>query len=463
MALSLIRGGGIARTDSYKSGHWLGYPPNTEEVYSYAESRGSDFPIVFFGLQYFLKEYLVGQQVTSDDVEYMADRVAAVHGGNGLVYNRAGLERIVSKHGGRWPVSIKAVPEGTVIGPSNVLFSVVNTDPTMPWVTNYIETLLSNVWYPTSVASQSRSQKADIVRFARMTGADPYSDYRLHDFGARGVSCPEEAALGGAAHLVNFSGSDNYLGMELAIAYYGADNPGHSIPAAEHSTITSWGRAYEGDAFRNMLQQFPTGMVAVVSDSYNIYDACRDLWGGSLKDAVRSRNGTVVVRPDSGEPAKVVVEVLGILGDAFGFTVNGAGYRVLPPQIRVIQGDGINRRSIVGIMQAVADARWSLDNIAFGSGGGLLRDVNRDTIQFAIKCSEITVNGERRGVSKHPIGMPSKNSKEGRLGLIASGNAFKTVSESKADALGNHLVEVFRDGELLREWSFGEVRLAAAL
>ena len=229
----------ILRTDSYKPSHWLQYPEGTTQVYSYLESRGGQFnKIVFVGLNYYLKEYL-SVPITMDDVNYADERITK-HIGKGI-FNRAGWERIVNVHGGIIPVKIEAVPEGTVVETGNVLMTVTNTDPQLPWVTNYVETLLMKVWYPITVATTSFHIKQLILKYLNETG-DPNSiDFKLHDFGYRGVSSEESAAIGGFAHLTNFKGSDTILALEFAKYYYNEDMAGFSIPAAEHSTIISYG------------------------------------------------------------------------------------------------------------------------------------------------------------------------------------------------------------------------------
>lgn len=419
-------------TDSYKVSHYKQYPPGTERVYSYFESRsGSVYPqTVFFGLQYFLKNYLEGQVVTPEKID-AADELFSLHFGE-QVFNRKGWEYILYRHDGMLPIRIKAVPEGTVVGESNVLMTVENTDPNVYWLTNYLETLLVQVWYPSTVATQSRAMKGVILKYLAQTGDPGLIDFKLHDFGFRGVTSPEQAALGGAAHLVNFKGTDTVAGLVLLRRFYGADMAGYSIPAAEHSTITSWGEEHEVDAMRNMLEQYPTGLVACVSDSFNIYRACSEYWGSILKDKILERDGTLVVRPD---PPAVVVKVLGLLGEKFGFTTNEKGFKVLHPKVRVIQGDGIDFAMLDKILTAMEGQGWSADNIAFGSGGGLLQKLNRDTQRFAFKCSSVTVGGKERDVFKRPITDNGKKSKSGRLKLVynnggAHGPVLTTVPES---------------------------------
>lgn len=450
----------LYQSDSYKISHWKQYPPGTEKVYSYFESRGGKFKkTLFFGLQYLLKEYLIGKRVTLEDIEDAASFYRD-HFGRDL-FNREGWTYIAQEHGGKLPVSIKAVPEGSLVDTQNVLMTIENTDPRVPWLTNYLETLLVQTWYPTTVATLSFYMKEMIKRYLERTGDPAGVDFKLHDFGFRGVSSHESAGLGGAAHLVNFMGTDTVAGIRLAQEYYRAGMPGFSIPASEHSTITSWGPEREPLAFENMLDQYPEGLVACVSDSYNIYLACSEYWGRRLKEKVLGRNGTLVIRPDSGDPPSVVGQVLYLLGEAFGYTLNNKGFKVLPPQVRVIQGDGIDLNMCQAILATAEIGGWSADNLAFGMGGALLQKLDRDTQKFAFKCSCVTVEGQDREVYKSPITDSGKNSKAGRLKLIHRGEesglaGFATYNEGAEGQ--DCLVEVFRDGRILKNYSFDEIR-----
>lgn len=459
----------ILRTDSYKVTHWLQYPPDSQNVYSYFESRGGKWQnVVFFGLQYYLKRYLEGQVITQDKIEE-ADFLFRSHFGDkaGRLFNRAGWEYIVNKHGGRLPVTIKAVPEGTVVPGHNVLMTIENTDPNCFWLPNYLETLLVQTWYPCTVATQSREMKFLILKYLQRTGDPSLIDFKLHDFGFRGVSSVETAGEGGAAHLVNFMGTDTFEGVVYARDYYGEPMAGFSIPAAEHSTITSWGRAFEVDAMSNMLNQYREGLVAVVSDSFDIFEACANLWGGELREKVLERNGTLVIRPDSGDPPAILASgtpnVMDILGERFGYTINSKGYKVLNPHVRVIQGDGIDFEMLDNILFALQQKGWSADNIAFGSGGGLLQKLNRDTLKFAFKCAAIVRSGKEYPVYKSPITDKGKQSKSGRMKLVrvdgSHGSTYITVPF--ADPREDELVEVFRGGELLKDWNFSEIRQRA--
>jgi len=449
----------VLQTDSYKFTHWKQYPPGTEYVYSYLESRGGMFDqVVFFGLQYYLLEYLQGSVVNEQDVEE-AQRFVDGHLGPGL-FNRDGWMHIVRRHGGRLPVEVRAVPEGAEVDVHNVLATIENTDPRCYWLTNYLETLLLKVWYPITVATLSRGIRKVFLAALERSGDPALIDFKLHDFGYRGVSSEETAGIGAAAHLINFKGTDTVAGVRLLQAYYlSREMEGFSVPAAEHSTITAWGRENEVRAYQNMLDQFPEGIVAVVSDSYNVYEACERLWGEVLRDKVLKRNGTLVVRPDSGHPREVVLKVLEILGEKFGSEINAKGYRVLNPKVRVIQGDGVNYWTIQDTLTAINRAGWSADNITFGMGGALLQQLNRDTQKFAFKCSSVTINGKEHDVFKDPVDGHDKASKRGRLALHRENGKWKTVPAVR----GQHdskdqLRTVFCDGEVTLKQSVADVR-----
>lgn len=456
----------ILHTDSYKFTHWKQYPPGTQYVYSYLESRGGMFgQTLFFGLQYYLLEYLSGQVVNEEDIGEAASFVEQ-HIGPGI-FNANGWRHIVRQHGGRLPVIIRAVPEGTLVDVQNVLVTIENTDPECWWLPNYLETLLLKVWYPTTVATLSHAIRTVLLAALERSGDPSLVDFKLHDFGYRGVSSEETAGIGAAAHLMNFKGTDTVAGIRLLQKYYGsAQMEGFSIPAAEHSTITSWGRENEVLAFKNMLTQFPEGVVAVVSDSYNVYEACEKLWGEVLREQVLQRNGVLVIRPDSGNPKEVVLKVLEILGSRFGYEINGKGYRVLNPKLRVIQGDGVNYWTIQDTLTVMNRSGWSADNIAFGMGGALLQQLNRDTQQFAFKCSAVTVNGEDHDVFKDPVDGHAKASKRGRLSLAHSNGKWSTVQQRRESHENEDnfdlLQPVFKDGEVLARQTVEEIRRRSA-
>lgn len=449
----------ILNTDSYKASHFLQYPEGTETVYSYIEARGCDDHSIdkclFFGLQMFIKEYL-SKPITIEDVEEAKD----IFESHGEPFNYDGWKYIVEHHNGYLPIEIEAVSEGTLVHLNNVLVQVHNTDKKVPWLTSYVETmLLRAIWYPVTVATNSYNIKQDLIKYAKHSGSDLNSiDFKLHDFGARGVSSNESAMIGGIAHLVNFFGTDTVASLVAGRKYYHENMIGYSIPAAEHSTITVWGDDAEVAAYRNMLKQFakPGSLVAVVSDSYNIFNAASKIWGEILIDEVRGSGATIVVRPDSGNPTIVPIQVIELLMEKYGFSMNEKGYRTLPNCIRVIQGDGINRKSIQKILENLDKAKLTLDNIAFGMGGALLQHVSRDDLKFAMKASYAVIDSKGRNVFKKPIGDTVKSSKSGILALDKMNHRF--VTRPKEKVTDNCLRTVFKNGQLLIDETLSEIR-----
>lgn len=451
----------ILSTDSYKASHWLQYPPGTDGMYAYIESRGGQFTnTTFFGLQMFIKRYLT-QPITTA----MVDEAKAFYQMHGEPFNEAGWLRIVQVFNGFLPVRIRAVKEGSVVPTGNVLVTIESTDDQSPWLVSFLETmLLRAVWYPTTVATLSWHVRQDIWGYLNQTSDDPQGQigFKLHDFGARGVSSGESAAIGGAAHLVNFMGSDTVEGVVAANRYYNTPMAAFSIPAAEHSTITSWGRENEVEAYRNMLRQFggKGKLFAVVSDSYDIYNAVEKLWGTQLRDEIIQSQSVLVVRPDSGKPVEVVMNTLRLLEAKFGSSTNSKGFRVLN-HVRVIQGDGVNQTAIRGILMNMYYAGFSADNIAFGMGGGLLQQVNRDTQQFAMKTSAIRINGAWRDVFKAPVTDVGKTSKKGKINLWVNAKGDYVTAVEAPQGFTDAMDVVFESGTLIREQSLDEIRQLA--
>jgi nicotinamide phosphoribosyltransferase len=431
-------------------------------MFSYIESRGGQYDrTLFFGLQYILKEYMT-QRVTAE----MVDEAEAFFRAHGEPFPREGWDYLVQELGGRLPMRVRAVPEGSIVPTHNVLVTFESTNPRVFWVVGWLETQLMRVWYPITVATQSYFIKQDILAALEKSSDDPQGEiaFKLHDFGARGVGSRETAGIGGMSHLVNFMGSDTVVGAWYANRYYHSEMSAFSIPAAEHSTITAWGKEKEVEAYRNMLKQFakPGALVAVVSDSYDLENAVVDLWGKELRQEVIDSGATVVIRPDSGDPPTIVRRTLEQLDAAFGHTLNSKGYRVLN-HVRVIQGDGINAVSIREILARVLQGGYSASNITFGMGGALLQQVNRDTQKFAMKLSEVTMNGARIPVSKDPVTDPGKRSKAGRLDLIHSANGYETiVLQGEAPDPRSVMRTVFEDGQLFFDDTLDEIRERAS-
>ena len=447
----------IKMTDSYKPSHSKLYKKGTTYMQSYLESRVPEEygeKVMLFGLQYFIKEYLTGRIVSYGDV-VKARNFFESHFGRDDVFDEEGWKHIVKRYDGRLPVKIYAQPEGKPLDTRTPLIVVESTDPQVFWLVNYLETILAQVWYPSTIATNSYNAKKTIRYYMKETSELEGEDlegalgFKLHDFGYRGVSSVETAGLGGMAHLVNFLGTDNLRGLEFADHYYGEDMAGFSIPASEHSTMTAWGgREGEADAMENMLDTYPDGLIACVSDSYDIIHAIKNIWGDQLKEKVLNRDGTLVVRPDSGDPIVATLKVFEALWEAFGGDVNSKGYRVLNSKVRMIQGDGIDLDMLETILDNFKRHNISAENITFGSGGGLLQKFNRDTFKFAFKCNQVITNGEEMDVRKFPKEFDSD-------GNYVESNKFSKGGDLKST---EGLELVFENGYLVKEQKFEDVR-----
>lgn len=463
----------IKIADSYLISHPNMQPKGLTYMKAYFEAR-SPHPdmggeVVFFGLQYLIKRYLSKPITLADIIE--AREFFAKHFGSRNVFDESRWQYILDKHGGRLPLRINAVPEGTVVPVGNLLFSVENTDPNCAWLVGHVETLLVEIWYPCTVGTLSRKIKS-IIHEGLLTSCDDDRiaaalAFRLHDFGYRGTSSCESAALGGAAHLLNFMGTDTLAGIELLEEYYHAENlfPGYSIPATAHVVGSMLGPDGEAAVFQNVLDAYPDGLLAVVIDSFDMWNFVNNLVCGTFKERILNRNGMLVLRPDSGDPLIIIPRLLKILDSAFGATVNSKGYRVLNDKIRIIWGDGINLRTIRNIVACIIAAGYSVENVAFGCGGALLQKVNRDDFAFAYKACSAKVDGQIRNVYKNPSTDSGKRSKSGDLGLFRDPRtgeyATGTFADDRYQDWDVATQRTFRNGELLTATTLEEMRQRA--
>lgn len=466
----------INDTDSYKFSHYVLYPDDMEYMESYLEARGGEFDVcTLFGLQYILHRYLA-KPITGEMIDE-AEKDAFAHG---EPFNREGWEHILNRYDGRMPVTIRAIPEGMIIPVKNAIMVVRSPrDPKCAWITNWLETMLSRVWYPSEVAIGSREVKKVWKQFLDLSSDNTAAEigFKHHDFGSRGVTCREQAMLGGAAHLLSFLGSDTVAGIKMANHYYDEAMAGFSIPATEHSTMTIFGEEHEEETVIRWVtktlveRKVPEGMpklTACVGDSWDIFRFVRMVCQPHIRDLVKISGGTLVVRPDSGDPVETLLKIFNIFYTELGqneISVNTKGYMVLPSYFRIIWGDGINRRSMKTILKAVTDAGWSASNIAFGSGGGLLMDFNRDTQKYAFKCCAAIVGGKLRSVSKNPVTDPGKRSKEGRLDLVwgAAGYLTVTLPDGVDEHRSSVMVTYYKNGEITYNTTLAEVRARMAV
>lgn len=445
----------ILNADSYKLSHFLFYPEGTTNVYSYMESRGGKYDeTLFFGLQGFLKEYL-SKPITRLDIKY-AKGFAAEHG---LPFNEEGWLHILNKHDGYLPVEIKAVPEGMVIPNHNVLMTVENTDPAVPFITSYIETMALRLWYPITVATRGLNMKRAIKGYYEATSDTMDMSFSVLDFSARGCTSFESNAIGGAAHLVNFAGSDSMGAIDYVKQLYGGKIVGYSVPATEHSIMCAYGHNNELASFERMVDiAQPGSVLSVVSDTWNIYEAV-EKWI-TLREKIQNKGITLVIRPDSGDIGEVLDRILPAIANGFGTTKNNKGYHVINGA-KVLWGDGMNEDTITLPFYQAMMHDISADSVMAGSGGGLLQaNLDCDTNKFAFKASNITINGVDKPIAKDPITDHGKQSKKGRMELHSINGHLHTITDGMARDFSNKdlLEVVYRNGSLIRETTMEEIR-----
>lgn len=470
----------ILDVDSYASSFYMQFPKGTTGLYSYIMARSindSQFntdrvrqlrsderlQIVVFGLQAILRKYL-SMRITVDDVNEARDIMTA----HGEPFNYEGWMYIAENYG-YIPVKIKALPEGTKCTIGTVMATVEHEDPKVYWVVPWVEDLLLRMWYPTTVATLSHTIKLAIKQYMVDTCDDLSGlEFKLHDFGARGATCSEQAMIGGSAHLVNFKGTDTVLGLKQARMYYDEPIAGFSIPASAHVTMTAWGREDESLAYGNMLTQFgkPGKMFACVVDSYDLDNAITNIWcSDEMVAKVKESGAIIILRPDSGDPVTTALRTIQLIDKGVGSTINSKGYKVLNVY-RVIYGDGMNLNTIIQTMELLKQNLYSIDNIAFGCGGALLQQINRDTFGFAMKNSAIEFNnsGVWCGTNKTPVGSPSKASIKGRVTTYKMPDgSLKSMSHERDQFylhvdLPEALQIVYAGGQLHNQTTLAEIR-----
>lgn len=468
----------LIKTDVYKFGHQYQYPPGTNKVYSYLEARGlgrgvehiNPNKIVFFGLQYYLKEYL-SKPITQDHVTEWAKYYKRILGVDADLDKMNKLANL-----GYWPIRIKAVPEGTIMPTKQAMMTITNTLPEFYWCVNYLETLLMKIWSPITVATNSLEFKTLFKKFADETcDDDSIISFQMHDFGYRGVSSEETAAITGAAHLTSFLGTDTVAGIKMLDDYYygeQCDPVGLSVPASEHSVMCSWSEDNDDElAIENMLKLYPDGIVSIVSDSYDLWKTITDMYGGTLRWLVEKRNGKTVVRPDSGLPEYIICGnpnepadspagkgVIRLLDEQFGHTVNSKGYKVLNPTIGCIYGDAITYERAKLILSTLKDMGYASSSTLFGSGGLLLNNWSRDSLKMAIKATYCEVDGKSRPIEKRPVTDSGKTSKKGLLRLEKDEFGWYTKENCTSEGEGGLMEVVFENGKLLKEYTLTEIR-----
>lgn len=453
----------ILSVDSYKLSHAQAYPSDVDGMFSYIEARTNGrHMIVPFGLSMWIQKFLTVPVTVEhiDEAEDFAKR-------HGEPFSRAPWEYLVEKYDGFFPVIIRAVPEGTPVPSGHVIVTIECNDPKLFWLSSYLETTLQRgVWYPTTIASLDYDIKKEIAHFYRISGANmAMLPFALHDFGGRGVTCAEQAEIGGAAHLVNFMGSDTIEGIRAANYYYNEPMAGYSVPATEHSIECAFGGSQAGEEayLQHVLSTYarPDAIVSIVIDGYDVYRAA-ELLCTKFKQQIIESKAKVVFRPDSGDMMEVVPRILNLQAAAFGYTMTAKGYKKIN-NVGLLQGDGIDHMSIKSLLGKILALGYSADNIVFGSGGALLQKVNRDTFKFAQKASAVRKNGEWGGISKNPVTDPGKQSKSGILTLVRSKitGEYRSVTTYNTNEYEEALESVYALGTQFNKPTLAEVRARA--
>jgi len=472
-------------TDGYKVDHKRQYPDGTTLVYSNWTPRKSRIDgideVVFFGLQYFLKKYIIQdfdlhffKQPKEEVVKKYARRI-----NNYLGENQVGTKHIEDLHDlGYIPMVFKALPEGASVPIRVPMFTMYNTIPEFFWLTNYFETLLSAViWLPCNSATIAKQYRKVLDKYAEETSSMPeFVDWQGHDFSMRGMGGIEAAVTSAAGHLLSFTGSDTIPAIDFFEEYYNANSDAEliagSVAATEHSVMCMGTNEGEYETFKRLIcEVYPKGIVSIVSDTWDLWKVLTD-YLPRLKEEIVSREGKVVVRPDSGDPVEIICGnpngkteqekkgVIELLWDVFGGTVNAKGFKELVPQIGAIYGDSITVTRATAICERLKAKGFASTNVVLGIGSFTYQYNTRDTFGFAMKATYGEVNGEGRAIFKDPITDDgTKKSAKGLMKIeLVDGQYTLTDEVSWEEEQKGELKEVFRDGKLLIDQSLFEIR-----
>jgi nicotinamide phosphoribosyltransferase len=488
--------------DFYKTGHITQYPENTQLVYSNFTPRSSrlahklesvfDEKIVFFGLQRFIKSFLIESFNNNFFYKSCADVVNEYKRqmDNGLGVGAVDTQHVMDLWKlGYLPISIKALPEGSRVNMQVPVLTIVNTHPDFFWLPNYLESVMSaELWKGTTTASTAHQYRKLLEQYAEKTGAN--KDFILwqgHDFSMRGLSGVEDCAMSGGGHLLSFLGTDSIPAIEDLEKYYSGRDTfvGGSVPATEHSVMCMGGMENEIDTFRRLITDvYPSGVVSIVSDSWDYWKVITE-YAQELKEEILSRKenaiglAKVVFRPDSGDPADILCGTfrqptdaykahhltpeqkgsVECLWEIFGGTVNAAGYKELNPRVGLIYGDSITLERAQDILQRLEAKDFASSNVVFGIGSYTYQYVTRDSYGFAMKATFGVVDGEDRVIFKDPKTGAGKKSAKGLLRVEKEGDDFVLYDNQtrEQEKLGC-LREVFRDGELLVDDTLENIR-----
>ena len=486
-------------TDGYKLDHRRQYPKGTEFVYSNWTPRSNTYfqdaedGVVVFGIQYFIKKYLIDYfnmeffcLPKNVAVEKFARRVNTFLG-----ENEVGTAHIAALHDlGYLPIRIKSLPEGSICPIRVPMMTVVNTHPDFFWVTNFLETLMScELWLPMTSATTARVYRKELERHAEKTGfgKDIELGFLCHDFSMRGMASLDASIISGMGHLTSFIGSETIPAIDAMEEYYNADAESEliaaTVPATEHSVMCAGGVDDEFGTFKRLITEtYPKGFVSIVSDTWDLWKVVMD-YLPRLKKEVMARDGRLVVRPDSGDPVEIIcgytkeqlddctcyeemyspqaVGVYELLWHIFGGTINEKGYKVLDPHIGVIYGDSITIERQREIYRRLEEKGFAATNLVLGIGSYTYQYRTRDSLGFAMKATWCQINGESKEIFKQPktdSGM--KNSLKGLIQVLKdeNGKYYAKDCVSREEEEGGCLEEVFENGVLLRDVTLKQIR-----
>jgi len=481
----------VTAIDGYKVDHRRQYPDNTQVIFSNLTARksrrGYTDQMVFFGLQYFIKHFLIDswnrdffQQPKEQVIRQFSRRI-----NNYLGPNNVGTQHIEELHDlGYLPIKIMALPEGSVYPLKVPCLILYNTDERFFWLTNYLETILSaNVWGMCTSATTALQYRKIFEAYALETDGDiTFVDWQGHDFSFRGMYGAEAAVMSGAAHLLIFTGTDTIPAIDFLEQYYLADSDkeliGGSVAATEHSVMCAGGMENELETFRRLIEDiYPTGIVSIVSDSWDFWQVMTE-FTLALKDRILARDGKVVFRPDTGCPVKIICGdpqapigspeykgAIECLWDVFGGSTTAKGYKALNSHVGLIYGDSITIERAEAICAGLKAKGFASTNIVFGIGSFTYQHVTRDTDGYAVKATFAKVDGKDREIFKDP--KTDDGTKKSAKGLVAvfkdeQGQFYLKDQASWQDVNNCEFVPVFADGELLTEYSLADIRARLA-
>ncbi|HLP12276.1 MAG TPA: nicotinate phosphoribosyltransferase [Flavobacteriales bacterium] len=473
--------------DFYKADHRRQYPEGTELVYSNFTPRKSRIEtdrLVFFGLQYFIKEYLV-KQWNEDFFNQPKEKVVADYKrrmDNALGKDSIPVEHIAELHDlGYLPLIVKGLPEGTIVTPKIPVVTVYNTLPKFFWLTNYLESLMSAIlWKPSTSATTAFQYRKTFNKFAYETVSDNNIDFvywQGHDFSFRGMSGIEDACMSAAGHLLSFYGTDTVPALDFHEMYYNANSEkeliGGSVPATEHSVMCMGTKDNEIGTFERLIVElYPKGIVSIVSDTWDFWKVITEFLP-QLKSKILARDGKVVIRPDSGDPVKIIIGdkdakpgspeykgAIECMWEIFGGTVTDKGYKLLDSHIGLIYGDSITLERQRNILTGLKEKGFASFNVVLGIGSYTYEYVTRDTFGFAMKATYGEVNGEPRNIYKDPkTDDGTKKSAKGLLAVHEQDGKLLLKDECTWEEEKQGLLKVvYENGKLMNEQSLGEIR-----